>query len=166
MVVEPKTFLDDRESFEELLRNMSEGELFVYDGYKALSMEFTFPGRNMVVYTLHRKRPIDIVVITFGELTVDSEYGPRFTVSDPDGDFRVNAVPSRYRDRDLFLHAPQNFTLRYRGVRSPKQGVEFTSHYAVLVKTRSKEIHQIESHTYCVTLKQFRERFPDLKLRY
>jgi len=166
MAGEQKTFLDDRESFEELLRCMPEGELRDYDSYGALNMEFTFPGRNMVIYTLSRGLPTDIVVIRFGELTVDPEYGPRFTITDPDGELPVNAVPSRYRNRDLFLHAPQNFTLRYRGVRSPKQGVDFVSHYAVLVKTRSKEIHQIEGHQYCVTIAKFRERFPDLKLRY
>ena len=166
MAVEPKTFLDDRASFEELLYGMPEDELRVYDSYGALSMEFTFPGRNMVVYTLSKGRPKDIVVITFGELKIDSKYGPRFSITDPDGELPVSAVPERYRNRDLFLQVPQNFTLRYRGVRTPNQGVTFVPHYAVLVKTRSKEIHQIEGHQYCVTIAKFRDRFPDLKLRY
>ena len=87
-------------------------------------------------------------------------------VEDSRGGFSIGAVPSRYRSRELFLHVPQNFVFKWKGKQKSEGKVEFVPHYAVLIKTRSKDIHQVEGHTYCVTFNRFSERFPDLKFRY
>jgi hypothetical protein len=120
----------------------------------------------MVVYTLKGGKPIDIEIITFGAFMCDWDNGPNAVVQQSTGESTLLTIPKRLRPRDVFLHIPQNFALKYKGKTAAKNAVDFVSHYAVLVKTRSKEIHQIEGHTYCVTLNQFRERFPDLKIRY
>lgn len=161
-----KTFLDDPNSFKALVDAMVEPERSEYKSYGSLVLESAFPGRKMVVYTLKDRAPTDIDILSFGDLTVDWETGPAFDVRDRNGTMQVLTVPKRLRPRDLFLQVPQNFVLKYKGRQGPKQDVEFVSHYAVLVKTRSKESHQISGDTYCVTLNAFRERFPDLKLRY
>lgn len=161
-----KTFLDDQESLRALIEAMPEPDRAEYKGYGALSLESVFPGRKMVVYTLKGGEPIDIEVITFGAFMCDWDNGPSAVIQLSTGESTVLTIPKRLRPRDLFLHIPQNFVLKYKGKTNPKNRVDFVSHYAVLVKTRSKEIHQSENHTYCVTLNQFRERFPDLKIRY
>ena len=161
-----KTFLDDQNSFKALVDAMTEPERSEYKSYGALTLEAAFPGRKMVVYTLKDKVPTDIDILSFGELTVDWEVGPSFEVRDRGGAMQVLTVPKRLRPRDIFLQVPQNFTLKYKGRTDGKSAVDFVSHYAVLVKTRSKEIHQVSGHTYCVTLNAFRERFPGLNIRY
>ena len=166
MATDTKTFLDDAQSLQALVDSMPAQEQAAYKGYGALMMESAFPGRKMVVYTLVGGEPSDIEVISFGNLTVDWDNGPSFEVYDSRGTTQILAVPKRLRPRDVFLHVPQTFTLKYKGRRLPERDVDFVSHYAVLIKTRSKEIHQVEGHTYVVTLNKFRERFPALKIRY
>jgi hypothetical protein len=166
MVTDAKTFLDDPASLKALIDRMEEPDRTEYKGYGALTLEAVFPSRKMVVYTLKGGKPLDIVVITFGAFMSDWETGPNAKLTLASTDVRISTTPARVGNRDVFLHIPQQFVLKYKGRTNPEKGVDFVSHYAVLVKTRSKEIHQIESHTYCVTLNHFRERFPDLKLRY
>lgn len=166
MATETKTFLDDQQSLKALVDRMEEPDRSEYQSYKCLALESAFPGRKMVIYTLREGRPADVEIITFGDLTVSWELGPAATVTDARGQTQIMATPKRFRPRDLFLHIPQSFTLKYKGRRIGSAGVDFVSHYAVLIKTRSKETHQVEGHTYCGTLNKFRERFPDLTLRY
>jgi hypothetical protein len=161
-----KSFLDDPCSLRALVDMMPEPDRAEYKSYGALALESAFPGRKMVVYTLRGGVATDVEVLSFGEFTVDWALGPSFEVFDARGKTTVLTIPKRFRPRDLFLHVPQSFTLKYKGRTSEPTKVDFVSHYAVLIKTRSKEIHQVDGHTYCVTLNNFRERFPDLKLRY
>lgn len=166
MASETKTFLDDRESLAALVNRMAEPERSEYHDFKSLVLESAFPGRKMVIYTLTAGRPADVEMITFGELTVSWDVGPAALVSDSRGQTQIMTTPKRIRPRDLFLHIPQNFSLKYRGRRDSSAGVSFVTHYAVLIKTRSKEIHQVEGHTYLCTLNNFRDRFPGLNIRY
>ena len=167
MASDSKTFLDDADSLKALVERMPERARDEYMSYGALSLESAFPRRKMVTYKVSSGKPIEPVIFSFGSLSVDWDTGPAFTVQDDSGaSTRITCVPSRLQDRDVFLHVPQNFTLKYKGRRSEGGGAEFISHYAVLTKTRSKEIHQVEGHTYCVRLNQFHERFPEVHLRY
>lgn len=166
MALDTKTFLDDSESLTALIQRMAEPERSEYKGYGCLGLESAFPGRKMVVYSLRGGQPADFEIISFGELKVSWDTGPTAQVFDRLGTTDLVTTPKRLRPRDLFLHIPQSFTLKYKGRKNSGAGVDFVSHYAVLIKTRSKEIHQVEGHTYCVTLNKFRERFPDLKIRY
>ena len=166
MATNAKTFLEDSESLQALIGTMPQPDQAEYRSYGALALESAFPGRKMVIYTLKDHQPLDIDVITFGDFRCDWDNGPNVEVASGRGKTHLDTIPRRYRPRDLFLHVPQSFTLKYKGRRGDKTDVDFVSHYAVLVKTRSKEIHQVDGHTYCVTLNQFRERFPDLKIRY
>ena len=160
-------FLDDGQSFKALVDSMPETEREEYRSYGALNLESAFPNRRMVVYTLKGKEPVQIEMLLFGDLEVSRIPGPVVTVSDKQGEFSISTVPARYRKRDLFLHVPQHFELKWKGKQNPGGTVQFVPHYAVLVKSRSKEIHQIEGHTYCVTLNKFWERWPHLKnIRY
>ena len=166
MATDAKTFLDDPSSLKALIERMDEPGKSEYKTYGALTLEAVFPARKMVVYTLKGGKPLDIAVITFGAFMCDWDTGPHAKLTLASTDVRISTTPTRVGNRDVFLHIPQQFALKYKGRNDAEKGVSFASHYAVLVKTRSKEIHQIESHTYCVTLNNFRERFPDLKLRY
>lgn len=166
MATEGKSFLDDKQSAAALVNFMQEPERGEYQGYGSRTLESAFPGRKMVVYTLVDGKPSDIDVISFGDFRVDWDNGPHFEVHDRLGCTVFTSIPRRLRPRDLFFQVPQEFTLKYKGRTAGKSAVDFVSHYAVLVKTRSKESLQISGHTYCVTLNNFRERFPDLKIRY
>ena len=166
MVTETKTFLDDQQSLAALVEAMPEPDRAEYKSYGALMLESAFPGRKMVVYTCSTGGPLDIEVISFGAFMVDWDTGPSFEVFDALGTTQILTVPKRLRPRDVFLQVPQTFTLKYKGRQTQKRTLDFAAHYAVLVKTRSKEIHQVPGHTYCVTLNKFRERFADLNLRY
>lgn len=146
---------------------MPDKEKEEYRSYGALNIESVFPNRRMVVYTLRSGEPVDIQMLLFGDIEMDRIMGPRATVQDGAGEITIGPVPTRYRNRDLFFHIPQNFVFKWKGKQTPSGGVQFAPHYAVLVKTKSKEIHQVEGHTYCVTLNKFWERFPHLKnIRY
>lgn len=166
MVVDTKTYLDDQSSLRALVGMMPDEERAIYMGYKSLTLEAAFPGRKMVIFTLRGGKATDVEMISFGDLCVDWDTGPNATVEDSRGKTQILAVPKRIRPRELFLHIPQSFNLRYKGRRDSPGGVKFMSHYAILVKTRSKVTLQIEGDTYCVTLNDFRERYPDLRLRY
>jgi hypothetical protein len=166
MAAENKTFLDDQESLKALVELMPAEDREEYKGYGALSLESTFPGRKMVAYICARDGPKNVETITFEEFAVDWETGPNFMVQCAGGKVQVLTAPKKLRPFDVYMHVPQNFVLKYRGRRNPGKGVDFVSHYAVLIKTRSKEIHQVEGHAYVVTLNNFRERFPALNHRY
>lgn len=158
--------MDDATSLRALVDAMPEPDKSVYRSYGSMHLESCFPNRKMIVYTLKGGQPSDIVFITFGAFMCDQELGPNAEVLLGSARVRIGPVPVKLPGRDLFMHLPQNFVLKYKGRQTSESRVDFVSHYAVLVKTQSKEIHQVESHTYCVTMNQFRERFPDLKIRY
>lgn len=163
----PGQFLDDGQSLKALVDMMPEKERKEYQSYGALTLDAAFPNRRMVVYTLKGGQPIDIQIIGFGDLHMERAVGPVVEMSDEQGKITITAVPTRYRNRDVFFHVPQNFTFKWKGKQTPTGDVQFAPHYAVLVKTKSKEIHQVEGHTYCVTLNKFWERFPHLRnIRY
>ena len=157
-------FLDDAQSLRALVEQMNPADLGEYQSYGALGLESAFPNRRMVVYTLRAGRPDNVEVLDFGDIWVTRADGPKIWISE----VPFTCVPERWRGRDLFLHVPQNFVLKWKGKQTSRGRVEFVPHYAVLIKTRSKEIHQVEGHTYCVTLNKFRERFPQFtdKVRY
>lgn len=159
-------FLDDRESLAAIVRSMPAGDREVYEQYGALAKEAVFPNRKLVVYTLLDGLPQNISMLTVGDISLDRINGPVATISDEKGSEKVSVTPTRWRGRDLFLQVPQHFELKWTGKSVGKERVEFVPHFALLFKTRSKEFHQVEGHTYCVTLNKFRERFPEVPLRY
>jgi len=159
-------FLDDRESLAAVIRGMSPAEREVYEQYGALVKESVFPNRKLVVYTLLDGRPQNISMLTVGDLSLDRISGPVATVSDEKGFEKVSVIPTRWRGRDLFLQVPQHFELRWTGKQVREEVIHFVPSYALLFKTKSKEFHQIEGHTYVVTLNRFRERWPSVPLRY
>lgn len=159
-------FLDDRESLAAIVRSMPAGDREVYEQYGALAKEAVFPNRKLVVYTLLDGRPQNISMLTVGDLSLDRISGPVATISDEKGSEKVSVTPTRWRGRDLFLQVPQHFELKWSGKSAGAGVVHFVPSYALLIKTRSKEFHQVEGHTYEVTLNKFRERWPDVTLRY
>lgn len=166
MATDNKSFLDDPSSLKALVELMPEAEKEAYKDYKCLELESAFPGRKMVIYTLKDGKPSDIETISFGDFRVDWDNGPNFEVQDSLGRTVITPIPRRVRPRDVFLQVPQSFLLKYKGRAGGRSAVDFVSHYAVLIKTRSKEAHQVDGHTYCVALNRFRARFPGLNFRY
>lgn len=158
--------MDDAQSLQALVEAMPAAERESYRSYGALNLMSAFPNRRVIVYTLKDGEPEGIEQLLFGGLDMTRTDGCTVSISDSHGEFTVGMVPRRYRKRDVFIHVPQNFTFKWKGKKSGDRNVQFVPHYAVLVKTRSKEIHQVEGHTYCVTLNEFRERWPHLNVRY
>jgi hypothetical protein len=159
-------FLDDAESLAALIQTLLPGEREVYESYGALSLESGFPNRRMVVYTLRDGQPGDLSMVLMGDMEMTRIGGPTLTMIDEQGPVVLSVKPQRWRGRDLFMQVPQNFILKWKGKQIPGKGVQFVPHYAILLKTRSKEHHQVEGDTYCVTLNKFRERFPEVPVRY
>lgn len=159
-------FLDDAASLRAIIAQMPESLREEYEGYGALSLEAAFPNRRMVVYTLLEGQPTRIVNLVFGDLDVSRREGASMEITHDGETLSVGMRPTKLRGRDLFLQVPQRFELKWSGKSTETHGVQFVPHYAVLIKTRSKEFHQVEGHTYCATLNKFRERFPGLNIRY
>ncbi len=166
MASEKGRFLDDRESLVAIVNSMPPGHREVYDQYGALVKEAVFPNRKLVVYTLLDGRPQNISMLTVGDISLDRINGPVATISDEKGSEKVSVTPTRWRGRDLFLQVPQHFELKWTGKAAGEGVVHFLPSYALLFKTKSKEFHQVEGHTYVVTLNRFRERWPSVPLRY
>jgi len=159
-------FLDDAQSLRALIDTMPRVSQVDYESYGSRSMEVGFPNRYMAVYTLRNGQPEDIELWRFGDLTMDRIRGPQLELEIPNkGLVSIGLVPAQVGGREVYLHVPQSFELKWKGKPTPK-GIQFVPQFAVLVKTRSREHSQTEGHTYCVTLNKFRERFPDAKIRY
>lgn len=162
----PKTFLDDKESLQALIDLMPQPSLDEYISYGARSMESAFPNRKMVVYTLNCGLPENIEVITFGAIWMPKYESPLVEITSEQGSMKASVIPSRWRDRDLFFHIPQNFLLKWKGKKEAVKGSAFLAHYAIMMKTRSLEKAQVDGHTYCTTYNRFKERFPKAQTRY
>lgn len=159
-------FLDDAASLRALVEQMPRGAQQEYKEFKALDLESGFPNRRMVVYTLDGTEPVNISKLLLGDMEMTRAGGPSITITDEQGTVQVGVSPKKWRDRHLFLHIPQNFIFKWKGKDTGAKGVHFVPHYAILIKTRSKEHHQIDGDTYCATWNKFAERFPDVTITY
>ena len=166
MVINDGRFLDDAASLAALVEQMPAPARQEYLALKSLSLESGFPNRRMVVYTLKKGQPTQVSILLLGDMEMTRIGGPTITIDDEHGSVVVSVNPRKWRDRHLFLHIPQNFIFKWKGKDAGAKGVQFVPHYAVLIKTRSKEHHQIDGDTYCVTLNRFKERFPDVSVKY
>lgn len=162
--------MDDRESLQALVELLPSKLHDEYISYSALSMESGFPGRKLVVFDVAAdgKTPTNVEILTLGVMRMSAQAGPTIEVTSNlrPGVFTVGMVPHKFEDRSLFLHVPQKFELRWKGRRSPRDGVNFAPHYAVLMKTRSKPNSRTPGDTYCVRLNLFWEMFPDSQVGY
>jgi hypothetical protein len=159
-------FLDDVQSLKAVIASMPLAERLEYESYGCRAMETVFPNRYLVVYNLVSRSPQAIELWRFGDINMDRMNGPVAELNLPDGKVvPVSITPKKVGGRDLYLHIPQSFELKWKGKDTPR-GVQFVPHYCVLVKSLSREHSQIDGHTYCVTLNKFRERFPEVTLRY
>lgn len=159
-------FLDDAQSLRAIVGTLPYATRADYEAYQCRSMEVVFPNRYLVVYTLRGGRPEDIEMWRFGDITMDRIAGPAAELELPNKVMTsIGITPKLVGDREVYMHIPQCFELKWKGKDTPR-GVQFVPHYAVLIKTRSREHSQTEGHTYCVTLNKFRERFPDVNVRY
>lgn len=159
-------FLDDKQSREELVNRMPSALRAEYQSYKFVGKEAAFPGRVLVVYTIEDGKPVNLDIVTLRHLTVDQVSGPMAAASsEGQGEYYIGMVPTKWRGRDLFMQLPLEFIFKWKGKES-QEGVNFASHYAILVKSRSRWDEKVEGHTYCATLNDFRERFPEVPVRY
>ena len=159
-------FLDDAKSLAGLIYQMPAVARQAYLEMKALSLESGFPNRRMVVYTLRDGAPTNLSMLLLGDMEMTRIGGPTITITDEKGPAVITVNPRPWRDRELFLHIPQNFIFKWKGRDTGPKGIQYVPHYAILIKTRSKEHLQVNGHTYCVTLNNFRERFPEIPIRY
>lgn len=166
MAMNDARFLGDPESLEAIIFQLGPRLKEEYDELKSLSLESCFPNRRMIIYTLRGGAPVDLSMILMGDMEMTRIGGPTVVVTDDAGPVVVGVLPVRWRNRDLFLHTPQNFIFKWKGKETTSNKIQFSPHYAMLIKTRSREHHQVEGHTYCVTLNKFRERFPAVPMRY
>lgn len=156
-----KRILTDKQSMDELVELMPQHERTEYHSYKWRALESAFAGRKMVVYTMKNGRPTNIELVSFGELAVGVKEAPTVKITYKRREQIITPVPVRLADRDVFLSIPQNFEFRWAG-QEINGALEFRAHYAMLMKTRSRDALAIEGHTYCLTLKRFHEAYPKL----
>ena len=159
-------YLDDKESREALVNQMMPVLRKEYLGYKWVAKETGFPGRVFIAYTLRGGWPVDIDVITIRAISIDSNGPLIWAASEGQGDYAIGPVPIKWRGRDLFFQVPQEFIFKWKGKIYEDKPIEFGPHFAVLIKTRSKEMDQVEGHTYCATYNDFRDRFPKVAIVY
>ena len=159
-------FLEDKESRETLVNLMAPALRSEYLSYRWVAKETGFPGRVFIAYTLRGGWPVDLDVITLRAISVDSSGPVIWAASEGQGDYAIEAVPVKWRGRDLFFQVPQEFIFKWKGKQSQDMGIEFGPQFAILIKTRSRELEQIEGHTYCATYNDFRDRFPKVAVVY
>lgn len=145
----------------ELIELMPERDRVDYLSFKWLSAEPAFPSRVIVVYTIRGGRPQDIEIVTFGEFVVGVKETPTVRLKYKTRDQLITPIPSRLGDRDLFVSIPQHFEFRWAG-QEVNGELEFRAHYAILIKSRSRDALEIEGHTYGLTLKRFLDAYPTL----
>jgi hypothetical protein len=165
MATNGSRFLDDDDSLAALVGQLTPTERSEYESLRALSLESGFPNRRMVIYTLAEGRPVNLSMLVLGDMEMTRIGGPTIDVRDEHGSVFVGVSPIKWRDRNLYIHVPQNFIFKWKG-KDTARGVQFVPHYAMLIKTRSKEHHQIDGDTYCTTLNRFKERFPEVQFAY
>lgn len=159
-------FLDDAQSLKAIIATLPPIARGDYESYQSRTMEVVFPNRYLVVYTVRQARPSAIELWRFGDIVMERLSGPVAEVILPDNTLTlVSVTPKKVGQRDVYLHIPQSFEFKWRGKDAPK-GIQFVPHYAVLVKTKTREHAQVEGHTYCTTMNKFQERFPDVPVRY
>ena len=163
--METSRFMDDKESRAALIEMMQPKLRAEYRSFGWVAKETGFPGRVFVAYTLRGGWPESIEVITLRAISVSST-GPVIWAADEGGiDHAIESVPVKWKGRDIFFQVPQEFIFKWRGKVSGAR-IEFGPHFAVLIKTRSKELEQVEGHTYCPTYNDFRDRFPKVHVEY
>lgn len=160
------TFLDDKKSLQALVNRLEPKARREYEAMGALNLESGFPNRKLILYTLRGAQPQNLSVLTLGDLEMTRIGGPTVEISDEISTEIVGVTPVRWRARDIFIHVPQSFTLKWKGKQASADQVHFAPHYAILYKTRSREHLQIEGDTYLVTWNLFRDRFPRVPIRY
>lgn len=162
-----KRYLTDAQTMDALIESMPPVDREDYLNFRFRTMEACFPGRRMVVYELKNGQPVNIDSFGFGELAIGVKSTPTAKLHFRNREHLVTPVPTRIPGRDVFLHIPQNFVFRWAG-QEINGGLEFRAHYAILIKTQSRDALEQEGHTYCVTLKRFLERFPRMadEVRY
>ena len=159
-------FLDDNESRQALVNRIPLPLREEYLAYRFVAKEAAFPGRVLVVYTIQNGQPVNLDVVTLRHLTVDQESGPMtYATSGGQGDYPIGMVPTKWRGRDLFMQLPLEFIFKWKG-KEAGLGVDFASHFAILIKSRGRWDEKKEGDTYCVTLNDFRERFPGVRVTY
>ena len=166
MATKNTSFLDDKDSMTAIVEGLPPATREEYKSYRSLSLEAVFPNRILVVYDLVDCRPENSELLKFGDLKVTRIDGPVMEVQRGGKTLEIGVLPVKLGEREIFLQAPQSFELKWKGKRTPEGGVNFIPHYAVLIKSRSREHLQVDRHTYCVTLNKYTERFPDSKIRY
>ena len=125
--------MDDKESLEALVDLLPPELREEYASYKSRTLESAFPGRKLVAYTLKGGEPVNREILTFTHLSTNEQCGTQVEVfSDKSStSFLVGMVPTKVRNRELFLHIPQTFELRWKG-KASSGGTEFAAHYAIL----------------------------------
>lgn len=159
-------FLDDGQSLRALVEKLPPKLLQLYNDYGSLALESVFPNRKLVAYTLGVGGPAAVEIWSVGDLFLSRDGGPTSNITREDGStLEFSTVPEKVPGRDVFIHVPQTFELKWKGKDTPR-GIQFVPHFACLLKTMSRINHQLEGHTYVETLNKFRGRFPEYPLRY
>lgn len=154
-----KRYLSDKESLAALINLMPPAERAEFQDYRWMAMEPCFPSRRMVVYEFRQGRPTNVEMFHFGELAMGVKDTPTARLHFRLRDMLITPTPVQIPGREVFVSLPQNFVFRWAG-QEIAGALEFRSHYAVLIKTRSRDALEIEGHTYCLTLKRFLDRYP------
>lgn len=162
-----KRYLSDAETLDALIESMPQADRVLYHTFRWRAMEPCFPGRRMVVYEIRNGQPVNVDSFGFGELAMGVKDTPTAKLSFKLRDHLITPVPTKIPGRDVFISLPQNFIFRWAG-QEINGDLEFRAHYAILIKTQSRDALEIEGHTYCVTLKRFLERYPRMadEVRY
>lgn len=156
-----KRYLSDKESMQAIIDGMPAAERKLHEEFKWKAMEPCFPGRRMVVYDIRRGMPVNVDTFGFGELAVGVKETPTARLQFKLREHLITPTPSLLPGRKVFLSLPQNFVFRWAG-QEINGDLEFRTHYAVLIKTQSRDALEMDGHTYCVTLKRFLERYPQM----
>lgn len=160
-------YLDDGQSLKALVDCLTLEDRSEYKEYKSLAKESAFPGRRFVVYTLLAGKPSNCEFLSCGRLQMNTDGALELEIASDQSPypFAVSMVPVRVPGREVYLHIPQNFELKWKA-KAGETGITFAAHFALLIKTRSNVRRREEGHTYCARLNEFNELFPEAKARY
>lgn len=161
----PPRHLGDEGTLQFLINRMPRRELAEYNDYKWRDKESMFPHRVMIVYRCGPNGPLDVEHFRIGPPEMPQLGEFQIPIETDSGNQVITYLPTRFRNREVFLHVPQRFELKWLGTENSGR-VHCEPQFAMLIKTRSPEAWQQEGHTYCVSFNRFKERFPDSDFRY
>jgi hypothetical protein len=162
-------FLQDDESFADLVGRMPEEDQGKYRKYGHLRIESAFVGRVLIVYQptglnamKQHREPRVLSTLRVTDFVCDANAGSSAKIVDQETGalMAVNHIPRRVFDYELYMSVPPRMHLRW-DARAMVGGTVRSLSFALLVKARNRSDFYSLGNTYAETPNVFLKLYPN-----